>query len=608
MLEFRLNNRVFALDDSARVRMNWKNPACMVDSFPGDVGLGIEIPVNDHNRALLGNPERFEKYTQAGDREFAGFEIRFDGYLLMTGTLVVQGASKTYSGWLRSHLGDMGKTNKEKYINELAWKENLSFINKNIYEYPADEYCCPIIHNRAFWEGKGKMEKGKMNYRDEDGVWQEKDEEIEYLTKKFRDDNMFLVNTRDALAQVKSTEGSVVSPMLYLEYVVKEMLRLSGWFIGRNDWATDATMLQLFLYNNFNIMYPEMTTEEFVDLQWNQDGTDMVPYQVQLITSFAWEIGVVNYRDLIPRVKMKDFILGLQNLMNYIFHFRDDKRVNIIDRNAIPDRTPIDVNEWFVNEWEIGDPVSKQLKFVNEYDDNDGFQGDEWTDLSDRADDFGESVATITELQAIASPELGELRLVRAENKIYEWKWGVSTGETEYQDEPLQQDVLKWEFISTGPQPYLYGTGHSLEEVKTCFSTLAMYFDLPPFAAIPGALQHGNIVTMRSLWKDFSPRLLYNNNISAFFSEANITNSIVSLNWDGADGLFAKRWKNWAWMMKDLLPVEAQFNFPLNVIDYVKNNIYEPFRTSRGKFLIEEMEVEFGLNEIGVTTIKGYKI
>ena len=121
MLAFYLNNKPFAVDSADSVRLTWRNPACNIKEFPGDIGLGIEIPVNDINRELLGNPERFERYAENNIREFTGFEIRYGGVLLMQGTLVINSASEEkYLAWLRSDIGNIGKENSSELIRELV--------------------------------------------------------------------------------------------------------------------------------------------------------------------------------------------------------------------------------------------------------------------------------------------------------------------------------------------------------------------------------------------------------------------------------------------------------------------------------------------------------
>jgi hypothetical protein len=46
----------------------------------------------------------------------------------------------------------------------------------------------------------------------------------------------------------------------------------------------------------------------------------------------------------------------------------------------------------------------------------------------------------------------------------------------------------------------------------------------------------------------------------------------------------------------------------MNVLIYVTENITGKFKTARGEFIIEELETEFSLHNVGVTRVKGYKI
>ena len=158
MLTFTLNNKPFVLSADLSMKLTFRNPACNTDEFPGDVGMGIDIPVNDNNRALLGHPGRFKKYKNANDREFTGFSIRFGGYLLMAGTLVIQTANnERYSGWLRSTVGNLGKKHREKNIGDItAFTADTAFVNKADYNPDTDPYACPKIFNQKFFLEKSK--------------------------------------------------------------------------------------------------------------------------------------------------------------------------------------------------------------------------------------------------------------------------------------------------------------------------------------------------------------------------------------------------------------------------------------------------------------------
>jgi hypothetical protein len=124
-----------------------------------------------------------------------------------------------------------------------------------------------------------------------------------------------------------------------------------------------------------------------------------------------------------------------------------------------------------------------------------------------------------------------------------------------------------------------------------------MYLQSPNFNFLE-TVQKGNMDKMRNLWSDFSFRLINWNNF--LYPEF--------LFWEGQTGLFELRWKNWARFWANRLPVEGEFDLPLNVIIHLITNITSPCRESKGAFVIEEMETEFGLNMIGRTRIKGYKL
>lgn len=304
-----------------------------------------------------------------------------------------------------------------------------------------------------------------------------------------------------------------------------------------------------------------------------------------------------NYAALLPKSSYKDFLLGIQNMLNVVFRFRSDGKVDIIDRNEILSGTAIDLQQYQVGTWTIGERSNLTLKFIPEYDKDDARYDQYFEDLSDRYTDYKDPVDTYDDLLLIASPEFGELRRVKNTGKIYEYKWKVVSNEDPYGNGE-QFDALGWEFVSTGPQPYVYGTGEKEEEIKSAFSALQQetYGVLGTF---PFVNQKGNLLSMQSVWKDFTLRLITANPLSLGAQN--------DLYWED-DGLFKTRWRTWAQFWATRQPVEAEFQFPLHILLYVTENITSKFRTNDGEFIIEEISTEFGLNMIGSTRIKGYKI
>lgn len=599
MLTLHYNGQQIPTGGDFSLRMEWVNPVCFMDSVPGNAGLGIDIPVNDHSRTIFGNPHRFEKHLAQADRSFPGFEVRFSGVLLLSGTLNITNATTDkYSGWLQSELGTLGQQQRDRFLPDLEWKKGVEFQNKEFYDAHEDEYCPYPILNGAFWNGKGRETAVVREYTDEDGQVHQVGEMIGYLAMVFRRDFYRMVNFREGGTIKTQDEGCVVSPFLYLRYVIREMLRLNRFFIDRNDMINTLVDLGLekflVLYHNFNIMQQFFFTNPFEYTYFDHDLGAMAGRWESQIYRSLWFLEKFDYHGLLPRVSMKDFLLGLQNYLNYVFVFRSLGKVDIIDRNAILEGEAFDLDPWFSGDWIIGERKSVTLKFISEFDKEDRMFGQQYHDLTHRRADFKEAVWTFTDLEAITSPEMGELRLVKDENRIYEYKWKVLTSE-DVMFRETQLDALGWEFISSGPQPFVYGDSDQIEEIKTAFSTLQQ---IREGYGLPVVLQQGNLEKMKNAWVDFTPRLI---NTSELLHPG-------ALYWEGENGLFQKRWKHFARFWANRHPVEGEFSLPLNVLYHVTRNITGKFRTVHGEFIIETVETEFGSNMVGHTRIKGYKL
>jgi hypothetical protein len=153
---------------------------------------------------------------------------------------------------------------------------------------------------------------------------------------------------------------------------------------------------------------------------------------------------------------------------------------------------------------------------------------------------------------------------------------------------------MNWELVSTGPQPYIFGDADQEEEIKSVIGVL----EYDPSIAVESVAQKGNLKHLRSTYNNFSLGVM-NPNQSLFPGR---------LNWTGDSGLFETRWKIWAQFWAQRTEVSAEFRFSVNQLIYVSENITSKFSTKEGEFIIEEMETVFGLNGIGNTRVKGWKI
>ena len=606
------------------MRFSWVNPACKFDKVPGAAGLGIDIPVNDYTRTIFGHPNRFEKYSSGSDRKFEDVAIRFGGVVLMVGTLNITNAtSETYTGWLQSMVGTIGEEQREKKINELQLSSETypwgkfrekTFENKADYDEDTDDYCLGEHFNKRFWEEIGRTEEYDEEYYDEEGVKQIRKVEISRLQKAHSDNFNYMVNkTRFGVGDVVTTgEGCVVSAFLFLNFLLKEIFKRCQFFIDPDNNAFLDELDEyrnLAFYNNYNLLEPVILTETKENWQLDKATGQWLLVSEDEVKSITWEIGSnsnkINYVRMIPGINLGDLVLGLQNMLNIVFQFKDDYRVNVIDRLTILTMEPFDLTKYFMGEWIIGERKNTTLKFITDYDKNDAIISDDFHDITDRRGDFKEAVSTMDELNDLINshPDFGEIRHVIENDEWYEYKWDVSV-KNDGESETAEFDRVGWVKISTGPQPLLYGTGDELEEIKTnIYTPYTHYIEL-----VPVKLQNGAIYPTRHLWNSFTPCLFFYLGDNAI---ANKNYAIThSLQWDDllGSGLFARRWEPWAAFWNNRLPVEGDFNLPLNVLYYVINNITSKFKTEQGEFIIEEMEVEFGLHMIGKTHIKGFKL
>lgn len=612
MLTISYNGNHIPIEEGTSIKFKWVNPACYFDQIPGDVGLGIDIPVNEFSRTIFGNPERFEKYSSGSDRKFQGLEIRFSGLLLMTGTYNITNATnEKYTGWLQSEIGVLGEKQRDKFITDLPWATDNYFSNLiNYDEMSGHEYATIEVVNPVFWEGIGPEQDVNVWSYDEDGELKETQEKWSVLRYHHRKEDGFKIN-RGLDGGFINTEGKapVVSPYLFFNYTLREILQMNGLYLDKNCLSADKYP-SLVIYNNFNIMkfeYILVSTE--VVRMWKNPWEEWIfePPPIEMtwrVHQYWWEMQAFNYVDLLPRISLKDFLLGIQNFFNVFFFLRSDMKVDLIDRNEILSLPAVDISPFLLGNWQIGERKDISLKFKSEYDKDDAMFSQDYHDVTERREFIKEAVEDKASLDAIENPDIGEIRLVKSLNKYFEYKWDVYA-ELDKNNSDNQINILQWVFISNGPQPYIYGTAEEIEEIKTCISTIQME-KYNSMSKKPTVMQKGNLSHMRNVWNNFSLRLMFY--AGGHFGGSHTADDEHSLNWDGDNGLFEKRWKIWAKMWANRLSVEADFNLPLNLLIFMKNNIYKKFRTENGEFIIEEMEVEIGLHMIGKTTIKGYKL
>lgn len=634
MLEYYINNQPLTLNPETSVKIIYFNPACYFDEIPGDVAMGIELEASETNRAILNNPDMVEKYTTTNEREFENFEIRFSGKLLLSGTLVIQSTTENkYSGWCRNNVGNLGKEHRDKYIYDItAFKQNQTFENKANYDPLTDPYACPTHFNPDFFRDKGHVVNLVRKIPNPDYVdlswWEDlfqKQEpayidepyKIEALSEAFRKSAQYFVNKLNpdnTVITIGSTSHinqlqtdlfvNVLSPMLFLNFVLTMLFRDSRFYIDKNAIAEHDDLKNLIIYNNFDITKVDFVlafiTETIPEIT---DGDYIIPSLTTTIGSIqqikrSYD-GKFRYHDLLPKIKLKDFLLSIQNLLNVFFFFHSDGKVDIIDRETIVDSDPIDISSYLIGSWN-NDEEKKDvtLKFIFSHDDNDSMFSEKWTDIDDRRLYEGDPVQTAAELEAIQNPVFGEIRYIVQTNSYAEYAWSVKPQIDPTTGDEVPINFVGWKHLSTGFQNGFFNPNkNEEEEIKTEFSTL--FGDAQAWT-----LHKGNMETMKLSFENFTPRLLFylGNN------QARFENNNIALDWEKkTKGLLETRWPKWNRFWSQRQKISRKANFSLNLIEYVSQNITNRFISKECAFIIETMETEYSINEIGATTITGYK-
>ena len=592
MITARINNQLLNLPLDFTFEIVRNSQLTSFDKLKGDYVPSISFPDTERNRTILFNPQLFEMKRE-GVKEYPDFELDCNGYGIR-GTLVL---SNGLEGFVKGTAGFLAAANADKLITDYTLPQNQTFSNKSSYNPDTDDYCAPELTNPDFFRELTKTRSFTLpdqNTEIEQTVLQSYHRAAEYAVNKKQANGTvdvpsgYLSMFPPLLPQ--TSETVVVTPSLFLFRAVKELLVQNNFYIATNELDAIPDFKKLAIYNNFNIVKYQPQQATNLDVTY-YDGS-IVGYidPTMQILQFP---GTFNYADLLPPVTLKSFLLGLQNLVNIVFVFTDAGTVNIIDRENVLEKTPVDLDPYFTGTWEMSEKKNVVLEFVMSHDEKDGYFGDRYKDLSEREADFGPDVATRAALDNIVNPELGELRRVTYTNEIYEYKMGTVLDE--YGNE---YDMLGWFFASTDYQNYKYNYNPSVdkevEKIETSFSTL-----LSGVAAYTNQLGRCNL--RRGDEAAFTPRLIFNENGTA----RNRTSNYL-LNWRGTNNLIETRWQKWARFWANREPVTGFFQIPGHRLQNL--DINSPQSTRHGSFIINRMVTRVSHNGIGESKLEVYKL
>ncbi len=592
MITVKANGVPLDLNKDYKIEIKKHSQLFSFDKIMGDMVVDITFPETDNNRSILLDPNNFALVRDS--KEFENSTIECNGNILLRGTIVL---NEGFSASFRGAIGNLSAKQSDMYISDLDLPVR-TFINASSYDDSTIDYCAPTIINNLFFDGVSKSQPSRI---DVDG-----NEIQETLLQKKHANNFYLINSPafagnvdnnlDELiffaSDINTYKLTVVSPFMFLFNATKHIFSAYDYFIRENEISTISELRRLCIYNNCDLNIMTSDTSEIIQGKELKDGTLWV-FQKFDVYSAAREMGTFTINKLLPDIKLSEYILGIQNLLNVVFAFRDDNYIDIIDREKVFDAEPVDISEYQIGNWVLGEQKNVTLKFEQKHDENDEFFSVYYKDLSKRLDDFADDLNTIDDLEFTTGSFLGELRRVKENNAIYEWNFTVDqnaiTG--------LEKQIYSWKFISNDFQPGFinYSSEQNEEKVETCFSTLAG-------DTIPIAQQPGKCSLRMSSEAPFSPRLLF---YKGGLSCSNETDN-YSLRFNGDKGLLQKRWHvfgNW-WATRQ--KVTGKFHLPQSVLQTI--DINKPVKSADGTVLIDEMITQYSHAGPLVTQIVGYRV
>lgn len=569
------------------------------DKLRGACVPSISFPNTERNRAILGHPNRFES-RRTSKKEFENFELRSEGYLLIRGTLVLQDG---FSGFVRGQVGNISAANADKLITGYTLP-NGAFSNKSSYDPDTDDYCAPAITNRMFFKDVTKtledlpLPNGSVY---EETILQHYHRKTAYLVNDRSGSTVYIpTDTINVQSYNVALRVNVVTPMLFLFKAISLLLKANNFFLRTNQFDDNDEIKSLIVYNNLSIINFKPNTQ----LNTGDRRSERPNVADWAFSHYEQSISPVFYKKLLPSISLKTFLLGIQNMLNMAIVFDDNNRFDIVDRETIITGSAVDIDDYFTQDWILGQKANNVLVFKMEHDNNDEYFGNMYQDLSEREDDFADDVSTVTELEGITSDDVGTLRRVLNDNTIYEF-----TVEPVTDTNGLTTERRSWKFISIDFQPVKYnqeaGVDKENETIDISFSTCA-------YQLSSDIRQIGRVNIRKNSEAAFSPRLLFN---IANVGKNNTSNYL--LKFSGTNNLLETRWPHTARFWANRQPVEGYFRFPAGVLASMINDVstsgirsvnHSKFSTSHGEFVIDKITTRFTHAGIGESKVEGWKI
>ena len=540
MLTILIADQPLDLSDDLSVSLNLKSP---LFNDVGDYSFPFKVPTTVRNMAILGWKNRLAS-TRSIYETYDG-SIRWNGMVLFVGQIRIKTASdKSFEGTIYINKGNFNYEVRDLMLDRVDFgmksfasdQEAVDYFNWSLtHFYPEVDFSLPEISNVDFFDPQAtNPELMSYNHIFSDG----------WLHKTTSD----------------GTQRTILIPFLYLKFVLNKLAENFGYRLQDEFFTSSTELSRLVIYNSVNL------SEVIFGLQ-------------QLY-----------YCRLLPKVKVSEFISGLEKWFNCCFLADSKQRVvRIVSNKDVLLRS--EVVEFSKNVLTISQEIPDQItgfRFLLGPDSGDKVYQAQLDAEKGMTDYIKGAVQSFSDIPPYPFTWLGDIYYVVDTNQW--WVLGVN-GIT---------FLIEWQQLPAGPvltDKFFYKWGDDKNKYETIFSSLSDKYIV---------VSCGNPGTDKD---KVTPRLFYVGMVSVggWGSPAHLrglaNNGNLSLRYTGSSGLFNLYWKDWVnWIMdtRKSVKIEKQMDFiELKELDFTKR-----YRINGINYLISEISVTLNKSSIKSAQLK----
>ena len=509
----------------------------------GDHSYPFNLPATPRNKIILNWKHRVE--NSSDKYEFFKASVLWQGIELFSGSLRISKAGLSYEGTLYIDKGNFNWEIKNRMLHELnlgnlpftSNEEAMAYYNSTLDKvYPQVSIAFPEIVNHLFYTPPTTdAEKERYNFPHSTGpvLW----------------------------SHTANGNYSLLVPFIYLRWLLDKVATLFGYSMQDDFFSKTEELNNLVIYNSY----------------------EKNEYQM-----FAMVLpGTIRYQNHVPRIKVNEFFIGLENYFNCRFIVDNDRKtVTIKGATDILKSTGTVQYSAGVSDMTVYIPAkSPGMKVSMKPDEGDSvFAGIVDVDKA-VAQRIKGSVSTVSELSN--PPYIDFITM--------EDIWYVEDADNWFVPDLDNNGDIIWVVSTSIPHlmtffPYKIQGGSSLN-TASCFSTLID----------AGYVLCGNL---QSAYKEITPRLFFVK-IENGIVVAKCQSDNLDLLFYNDNGIFAQFWKRWAdWVLTERVSVQFKKDMDMRSIRDLDFSVKHEINGNN--YLLSEVQLTIKTNSIQQATIKAF--